>query len=264
MPNSTSGIPLVLLAGGLGTRMREETEFKPKPMVEVGGRPVLWHIMKNYSISGVRDFVVCAGYKGSAIKEYFLNYEAISNDFTINLGNRNQVTIHGGHNESDWNVTVADTGEATMTGGRVFRIKQYTKGSTFFCTYGDGLADIDIDELLAFHRSHGKIATVTTIRPSSRFGVLDVTPGGLVESFREKPQVDGWVNAGFFVFEQEIFNYLDGDCVLEQEPLARLASEGQLAAFKHEGFWQPMDTFREYQMLNEMWDSNHAPWKKWQ
>ena len=151
-----------------------------------------------------------------------------------------------------------------MTGGRVFRVKQYTKGSTFFCTYGDGLADIDIEELLEFHRSHGKIATVTTIRPSSRFGVLDVTPGGLVESFREKPQVDGWVNAGFFVFEQEIFNYLDSECVLEQEPLARLASEGQLAAFKHEGFWQPMDTFREYQMLNEMWDSIKAPWKKWQ
>lgn len=263
MSNSASGIPLVLLAGGLGTRMREETEFKPKPMVEVGGRPVLWHIMKNYASSGVRDFVVCAGYRGSVIKEYFLNYEAISNDFTINLGNRDEVAFHGGHEESDWNVTVANTGEATMTGGRVFRIKQYAKGSTFFCTYGDGLADVDVDALLKFHRAHGKIATVTTIRPSSRFGVLDVTPDGLVESFREKPQVDGWVNAGFFAFEQEIFNYLDAECVLEQEPLARLASEGQLAAFKHEGFWQPMDTFREYQLLNDMWDSGTAPWKKW-
>ena len=195
MTTSAAGIPLVLLAGGLGTRMREETEFKPKPMVEVGGRPVLWHIMKNYSTAGVRDFVICAGYRGTVIKEYFLNYEALTNDFTINLGNRNNINFHGGHDESDWSVTVANTGEATMTGGRVFRVKQYTKGSTFFCTYGDGLADVDIDALLAFHRSHGKIATVTTIRPSSRFGVLDVSDEGLVQNldnlFPKKDDYDG-------------------------------------------------------------------------
>lgn len=256
---------VVLLAGGLGTRLREETEFRPKPMVDVGGKPVLWHIMKGFSHFGLDDFVVCAGYKGDYIREYFLNYRAHNNDFTLRLGREESIKFHGSHDESDWSVTVSDTGAETMTGGRVARIEKYVNGSTFLCTYGDGLADVPIDRLLEFHRSHGKIATVTTVRPLSRFGVMDVDESGAVQQFREKPQVDGWVNAGFFVFEPEIFNYLTGDaCVLEEEPLANLAKDSQLVAYHHDGFWQPMDTYRESQMLNGMWDTKTAPWKVWQ
>lgn len=253
----------VLLAGGLGTRLREETEYRPKPMVEVGGRPILWHIMKNLAHFGLRDFVVATGYRGEVIRDYFLNYQCRTQDFTVNLGS-GRAQWHGGdHAEGDWNVTVVDTGPLTMTGGRVSRVAEHIDGR-FFVTYGDGLADVDISTLLAFHEEHSRLATVTTIRPLSRFGVMDLDTAGVVERFREKPQTEDYVNAGFFIFEPEVFEYLDDECVLEQEPLEALARDGQLMAYRHDGFWQPMDTFREFQMLNEMWDSGKAPWKLWE
>jgi glucose-1-phosphate cytidylyltransferase len=242
--------------------MREETEYKPKPMVEIGGRPVLWHLMKSFSHFGLNEFVVCTGYRGDVIKDYFLNYDARMNDFTAHLGPASRIEMHGIHNEVELRVTVADTGSNTMTGGRVKRIQKYVEGR-FIVTYGDGLADVDITKLLKFHESHGKLATVTTVRPLSRFGVMDLDANGKVERFREKPQTDDYVNAGFFVFEPEVFDYLDEDCVLEQAPLEKLASLGELMAYRHEGFWQPMDTYREFVMLNEIWDSGHAPWKVW-
>ena len=252
----------VLLAGGLGTRLREETEYRPKPMVEVGGRPVLWHIMKNLAHFGVNEFVVAAGYRGEVIREYFLNYQARMHDFTIDLGS-GAITQHGeSHSEALWRVTVADTGALTMTGGRVHRTSRYIDGR-FLVTYGDGLADVNISSLLAFHEAHGRLATVTTIRPLSRFGVMDLADDGSVVKFREKPQTDDYVNAGFFIFEPEVLGYLTDDCVLEQEPLEHLARDGQLMAYRHDGFWQPMDTYREFQMLNEMWDQGNAPWKVW-
>lgn len=255
-------VKVVLLAGGLGTRMREETEYKPKPMVEVGGRPVLWHLMKAFASQGLTEFVVCTGYRGDVIKDYFLNYDARMNDFTAHLGSSSHIEVHGNHAETDWKVTVADTGANTMTGGRVKRVGKYIAGR-FIVTYGDGLADVDLKALLDFHEGHGKLATVTTVRPLSRFGVMDLDKTGQVQQFREKPQTDDYVNAGFFVFEPQVLDYLDEDCVLEQAPLERLAAEGQLMAYRHEGFWQPMDTYREFTMLNEMWDSGEAPWKVW-
>lgn len=253
----------VLLAGGLGTRLREETEYRPKPMVEVGGRPILWHIMKLFAHYGADDFVVATGYKSDSIKDYFVNYEARNNDITVRLGSRDSLTYLGAHEETNWTVTVAFTGELTMTGGRVLRASKYFAGERFMCTYGDGLADVDISKLLAFHESHGKLATVTTVRPPSRFGVMDIVGDGVVERFREKPQADGWVNAGFFVFEPAVLDYLDEDCVLEQRPLQRLAADGQLMAYKHEGFFQPMDTLREATLLNGLWSSGEAPWRVW-
>jgi len=255
----------VLLAGGLGTRMREETEFRPKPMVEIGGKPVLWHLMKSFATQGVTEFVVCVGYKGEQIKEYFLNYAAHNNDFTITLGKSSEIIFHDDHLESDWKVTVADTGANTLTGGRVERIHRYVQGERFIVTYGDGLADIDVSALVGFHEAQGRKATITTVRPLSRFGLVDVNGGSTVTRFREKPQMDDWVSAGFFVFEPSIFDYLhDSDEVmLEHEPLARLAAEGQLSAYRHDGFWQPMDTYRESMLLNEMWDGGNAPWKVW-
>jgi glucose-1-phosphate cytidylyltransferase len=256
-------LKIILLAGGLGTRLREETEYRPKPMVEVGGKPVLWHIMKNFASFGLNEFVVCTGYKGEVIKDYFLNYEVRNSDFSITLGDRESITYHDRHEEGSWKVTVVDTGAETMTGGRVKRARPYTSSQRFMVTYGDGLADVDIAKLLDFHLAHGKLATVTTVRPLSRFGVMDLNDDGKVLQFREKPLTDDYVNAGFFVFEPEVFDYLDDDCVLEQAPLEALASDGQLMAYKHDGFWQPMDTYREFSMLNEMWKSGRAPWKVW-
>jgi glucose-1-phosphate cytidylyltransferase len=256
-------IRVLLLAGGLGTRLREETEFKPKPMVEVGSKPILWHIMKNLSSQGVNEFCVATGYKGEVIKDYFLNYDSRNNDVTVEFGGKTSVTHHGLHEESNWKVTVADTGELTMTGGRVFNSLKYLGKERFLCTYGDGLADIDLKSLIDFHEKHGKIATVTTVQPLSRFGIMDVDNNGLVTSFREKPIMDGWVNAGFFIFEPEIRNYLTADCVLEQQPLSQLAQHGELAAYRHKGFWQPMDTLRESNFLNNLWNSSNAPWKNW-
>jgi glucose-1-phosphate cytidylyltransferase len=257
-------VKVVILCGGLGTRMREETEFRPKPMVEIGGHPILWHIMKSYAQHSFRDFVLCLGYRGSQIKEYFLNYEGMNNDFTICLGRQLGIHYHDAHQEQDFRVTLADTGLETMTGGRVKRIARYLDGDTFMLTYGDGLSDVNLRELMNFHQSHGKIATVTTVRPFSRFGIMDVADGGTVSRFAEKPQLDSWANAGFFVFNRAIFNYLTGDdCVLEQSPLEQLCSDGQLMAYRHDGFFFAMDTYREYQYLNQIWSQGKAPWKVW-
>jgi glucose-1-phosphate cytidylyltransferase len=256
-------VKAVLLAGGLGTRIREETEFRPKPMVEVGGRPILWHIMKNLSGFGITDFVVATGYKSSMIKDYFLNYEAQSNDFTVRLGDRDSLVFHGAHDEADWSVTVAFTGDLTPTGGRVQRVAPYLDDEPFLVTYGDGLADVDISALLAFHRASGRLGTVTTVQPTSRFGVLDLGPDGRVTQFREKPRLDGWINIGFIVLEPGALAYFDPDCVLEQGPLVDLAAAGQLSAYRHDGFWQPMDTFRESTLLNDLWASGRAPWRNW-
>jgi glucose-1-phosphate cytidylyltransferase len=253
----------LILAGGLGTRLREETEYRPKPMVEVGSKPILWHIMKNLSEQGVSNFCIATGYKGESIKDYFLNYHSRNNDVTIDLGKNSAVAHHGLHDESNWKVTVADTGSLTMTGGRVKRASKYLQGERFLCTYGDGLADIDLKQLLDFHISHGKKATVTTVNPLSRFGLMEVDDEGIVTQFKEKPLMDGWVNAGFFIFEREVLEYLSDDCILEQEPLNQLASESELAAYRHHGFWQPMDTLRESISLNELWNNNQAPWKNW-
>jgi len=253
----------VLLAGGLGTRMREETEFRPKPMVEVGGKPVLWHIMKVLASQGITEFVICTGYKSEFIKNYFFNYRASNLDFTVKLGDSSSTVFHGSHDEYDWTVTVVDTGLATMTGGRIKRVEKYLGGEPFLATYGDGIADINLERLTEFHARHGRIATMTTTQPSSRFGVVDVDQEGLVQRFREKPKVNDWINIGYFIFQPDIFTYLDSNSVLEEGPLRKLAAVNQIGAFKHEGFWQPMDTFRESQMLNEIWNAGDAPWKIW-
>ena len=253
----------VLLAGGLGTRMREETEFRPKPMVTIGGKPILWHIMRTYALHQISEFVVLTGYKGELIREYFHDFAAKNMDFTVVLGENPTFEKHGSMVEEGWKVTVVDTGETTLTGGRIYRARDHIGTETFLCTYGDGVADINISSLLAFHKSHGKVATMSSVRPVSRFGVVDISESGMVEGFREKPQTESWVNAGYFVFEPEIFNYLDDQCILEQEPLTNLSKDGELMAYKHEGFWQPMDTYRESTMLNQLWNEGNAPWKKW-
>lgn len=257
----STSFPAVILAGGLGTRIREETEFKPKPMVEIGGRPVLWHIMKHLSSYGVNRFVICVGYKGDIIRDYFLNYRARNNDFTVSLGSHDELSFHSDHEESNWTVTVAETGTTTNTGGRVLSIHKYIKGEKFLCTYGDGLSDVNINQLLDFHNIKNKTATVTAVRPLSRFGIMDLDKDNNVTNFKEKPQAEGWINGGFFIFEENIFNYLDSNIVLENEPLQNLASQNELAAFRHEGFWQPMDTFRESKLLNDLWNSGKAPWR---
>ena len=255
-------IPVVILCGGLGTRLREETEFKPKPMVEIGGKPVLWHIMKNYAYYGFRRFILCLGYKGNVIKDYFLNYEAMSNDFTIHLGQENKLAYQSNHPEKDFDVTLVDTGLKTMTGGRVKRIERFIDTDTFMVTYGDGLANVDIGALVAFHYQHGKLATLTATCPPSRYGILELTADGQVKRFREKVRTE-WINGGFLMLNRRVLDYLDSDCVLEREPMERLAADGQLMAFRHQGFWIGMDTFREYEMLNLMWDAGDTPWKVW-
>jgi glucose-1-phosphate cytidylyltransferase len=253
----------VLLAGGLGTRMREETEYRPKPMVNIGAQPILWHIMKVYSSFNFRDFIVCTGYKSDLIRQYFRDYQISNSDFTVKIGENNRLISHETLSETDWSITIANTGVETMTGGRIFQAQKYIGKETFMCTYGDGLADIDIKKLLDFHKSHGKIATLTCVQPPSRFGILNIGPNSEVTSFDEKPKIQDWVNGGFFVFEPEIFDYLDSNSILEQQPLITLAKEGQLMAYKHNGFWQPMDTYRESLMLNQIWDAGKAPWKIW-
>jgi glucose-1-phosphate cytidylyltransferase len=256
---------VVILCGGLGTRLREETEFRPKPMVEVAGRPILWHVMKIYAHHGFHDFVICLGYRGNMIKEYFLNYEAMNNDFTICLGRKNSIRYNNDHGEQDFTVTLANTGLETMTGGRIAAVRHYLDGDTFMVTYGDGVADVDIRRLLAFHQAHGRLATVTSVRPVSRFGVLRLGEEGRVTSFAEKPQAEGWVSAGFLVFNRRVLDYLSGpECVLEREPMERLAADGQLMAYRHTGFFFAMDTYREYEALNQMWASGRPPWKVWE
>jgi glucose-1-phosphate cytidylyltransferase len=257
-------VKVVILCGGLGTRLREETEFRPKPMVEIGGRPILWHIMKMYAHHGFNDFVLCLGYRGNTIKDYFLNYEAMNNDFSMCLGNGSRIRYHGNHNEQGLSVTLADTGQESMTGGRVLRIRKYIDGDTFLLTYGDGVSNVNLRDVMEFHKSHGKLATVTTVTPVSRFGMIQLSTENRVDRFTEKPKSDGWMSAGFFVLQRGVFDYLDGDgCIFEREPLERLAAEGQLMAYRHDGFFYAMDTYREYQYLNEVWNSGAAPWAVW-
>lgn len=263
MSNVSQDYQAVLLAGGLGTRIREETSNRPKPMIEIGNKPILWHLMKNLSSSGIRRFIVCSGYKSEVISDYFANYLVRNRDFTVRLSNENQLIIHSDLDVVDWEVTVVYTGNETVgTGGRIHRIKRYLDTFPFLCTYGDGLSDIQIPELFNFHRSHEKTATLTAINPTNRYGVLEIQ-GNRVQTFKEKPRVEGWINGGFFLFENQIFDYLDDYCTLENEPLQTLASEHNLYAYKHEGFWQSMDNFREYEILSGLWNSNNAPWKNW-
>ena len=252
----------IILAGGLGTRISEESLLKPKPMIEIGGKPILWHIMKIYSYHGIDDFIICCGYKGYLIKEYFLNYFHHMSDVTIDLTS-NEISIHQKKTEP-WKITLVDTGENTMTGGRIKRVQKYIGNETFCLTYGDGLADIDLHALIQHHQKKKKLATITGTEPPGRFGALQIR-GDMVIGFQEKPKGDSAIiNGGFFVLESEIFDYIDGDYTLfEREPLENLAKTGQLTVFKHSGFWQPMDTIREKNILEELWSSAKAPWKKW-
>lgn len=252
---------VVILAGGLGTRLSEETDLRPKPMVEIGPKPILWHIMKIYSHYGFKEFVVCLGYKAYFVKEWFANYCIHNNDITCSLGS-NSVLFHNSHAE-DWTVSLIDTGSETMTGGRIKRIKKYVGNETFLATYGDGLGDIDIDKLLEFHRKHGKIATLTAVYPEGRFGALGLK-GNEVERFSEKTDTVSRINAGFFVFEPEIFDYIDGDSdILEKGALVKLAEAGELQAYLHDGFWKPMDKQIDKMDLEQLWESGEAPWKVW-
>jgi glucose-1-phosphate cytidylyltransferase len=251
----------VILAGGLGTRLSEETGVKPKPMVTIGGMPILWHIMKCYSSYGINEFVICCGYRGYMIKEYFANYFLHMSDVTFDM-QKNEMEVHSRHAEP-WRVTVVDTGDETMTGGRIKRVGEYVAKDDAFClTYGDGLSDVDIGALIAFHRSHGKLATLTAAQPPGRFGALHLE-GTVVKTFLEKPQGDGaWINGGFFVLSPKILDYIDGDdTIWERKPMERLAADDQLRAYFHEGFWQPMDTLRDRVYLESLWDDGKAPWK---
>jgi glucose-1-phosphate cytidylyltransferase len=254
---------VLILAGGFGTRLSEETEIRPKPMVEIGGKPILWHIMKIYSHYGFNDFVILLGYKGYYIKEYFANYYLHQSDVTIDLATGRIEVLNS--SSEPWKVTLLDTGLNTMTGGRIKRAKTIVENETFMLTYGDGVGDVNILELLKFHKSHGKAITVTAAQPEGRFGALDIGENSIVKAFQEKPKGDGaWVNAGFFVCEPKVFDYIEGDStVFEKEPLQKLAEDGELYAFKHKGFWKPMDTLRDKLELQKLWDSGKAPWKIW-
>lgn len=256
---------VVILAGGLGTRISEESHLRPKPMIEIGDRPLLWHIMKGYSAHGFDDFVICLGYKGYFIKEYFANYFLHGSDVTFDFrGGATKPVVHA-HTVEPWKVTLVDTGANTQTGGRVKRVRDYVGDDTFLLTYGDGVSDIDIKALVSFHKGHGRLATVSAAQPGGRFGSLDLGEGDFVRAFIEKPIGDGgWINAGFFVMEPKVFDYIDGDSTaLEKEPVENLARDGQLVARKHHGFWQPMDTLRDKMHLEDLWARGNAPWKNW-
>lgn len=256
---------VVILCGGFGTRLREETETRPKPMVEIGGKPILWHIMKGFSQYGYKDFVLCLGYKGEVIKNYFLNYDALNNDFSIDLGT-GKIQLNNHHDEPGWRVALVDTGLNTMTGARVKRVEEYIDGDSFIVTYGDGVTDLNINELVAFHKTRNNIGTVTAVSPPSRYGELGIV-GEEVVSFHEKPQLQSsFISGGYFVFNRQFLNYLSRDegCVLERDPMERLTKEGQLAVYTHKGFWQCMDTYRDYLYLNGLWDQGDAQWKVWE
>lgn len=257
---------VVILAGGYGTRISEESQYKPKPMIEIGGKPILWHIMKEYSAHGFNEFVICAGYKQHVIKEWFADYYLHNSDITFDFSNGGEMTVHNNVSEP-WKVTVVDTGLNTMTGGRIKRIQPYIGNEDFLMTYGDGVADVDITKLVEFHKSHGKIATLTAVHVDQRFGVLDINKGDLsVTAFREKSQADGSrINAGYMVLKPAIFDFIEGDkTIFEQEPLRKASELGELKAYKHNGFWQCMDTKREMEKLEELWASGQAPWKMWE
>ncbi len=257
---------VVILCGGMGTRLREETEIRPKPLVEIGNKPILWHIMKIYSYYGFNDFILCLGYKGEMIKNYFYNYEVINNDFTIELGNPKNIEIYSNHKEKNWRVTLADTGVTTLKGARIKKIEKYIDGDSFLLTYGDGVANINLHDLLSFHKSHGHIGTITGVRPISRFGELIVKENKVI-SFTEKPQVSyGVINGGFFVFNRKIFNYLSAEdnCDFEIGPLEQLTREGELMVYELKGEWECMDTFRDTQYLNKLWEKGKAFWKIWE
>lgn len=256
---------VVILAGGLGTRISEESHLKPKPMIEVGDAPILWHIMKYYSSYGFNEFIICCGYKGYVIKEYFADYYLHRSDITFDFSDNNKMIVHNNVAEP-WKVTVIDTGLNTMTGGRLKRIQKYVGNETCMMTYGDGVSDVDLDALLKFHREHGKAATLTAIQPGGRFGVLDIDDSQTVRQFSEKAKEDGgWINAGFMVLEPEAFSYIEGDqTYFEKEPLENMAKDGNLAAYRHEGFWKCMDTMRDKGMLDELWNKGNAPWNRWE
>ena len=256
---------VVILCGGKGTRLREETEFRPKPMVKIGEKPILWHIMKIYAYYGFKDFVICLGYKGDMIKEYFLNYGIMNNDFTIDMANEGNLEIYNNKETEDWRVTLADTGEDSQTGARVKKIEKYIDGDTFMLTYGDGVARIDIKDLLQFHQNHGKTGTMTGVHPSSRFGEFSLE-NNRITRFSEKPQTTAdLINGGFFVFNTDFFDYLseDEDCIMEQDPLENLATDGGLMLYRNKDFWQCVDTYRELEHLNEYWQGKNPPWKVW-
>lgn len=255
---------VLLLAGGFGTRLSEETEIRPKPMVEIGGKPILWHIMKIYSSYGFNEFVVLLGYKGYYIKEYFANYFLHQSDVTLDISTGKMEVLN--NSSEPWKITLLDTGFDTMTGGRIKRAQDFVEDEAFMLTYGDGVSDINIEELVKFHKSHGKAMTMTSAQPDGRFGALNIEENFQVSSFQEKPKGDGgWINAGFFICEPKVFDYItDGDnCIFEQAPLQNLAKDGEIFTFKHSGFWKPMDTLRDKQELQRLWDSKKAPWKVW-
>lgn len=258
-------VKVVILAGGLGTRISEESHLKPKPMIEIGGAPILWHIMKYYSSFGYEEFIICCGYKGYVIKEYFADYYLHRSDVTFDFSKNNEMIIHNNVAEP-WKVTVVDTGLNTMTGGRLKRVRKYIGDETFMMTYGDGVSDVNLDKLVAFHKKNGKYATLTAIQPGGRFGVLDMDDEGTVNRFAEKAKEDGgWINGGFMVLEPQVLDYIDGDATFfEKESLERLAKENQLAAYKHDGFWKCMDTLRDKEALDYLWTTNRAKWKKWE
>ncbi|MDR2622986.1 MAG: glucose-1-phosphate cytidylyltransferase [Methanobrevibacter sp.] len=256
----------VILAGGFGTRLSEETDVRPKPMVEIGGKPILWHIMKLYSCFGFDDFVICLGYKGTQIKEYFTNYSLHYSDLTIDIG-KNEIEVHDSKSES-WKVTLVDTGLNSMTGGRIKRIEPYIDDERFMMTYGDGLSNVNLIKLNDFHEKQEKYATLTAVQPPSRFGAINIDSNNNVKEFREKPEGiwknESWINGGFFVLENDVFDYIEGDLThFEREPLENLVNDNQLSAFKHDGFWKPMDMLRDKKELEEMWNSNNPPWKLW-
>jgi glucose-1-phosphate cytidylyltransferase len=267
MENSSVNVPVAILCGGKGTRLREETEFRPKPIIPVGDRPIIWHIMKTYAHHGFKDFMLCLGYKGDVIRDYFINYDWNHSDIMLELGSKRVTKLENGHDEEDWRLWLVDTGQESMTGGRLKRLAPYlekTGSDIFLATYGDGVCDVDITELLAFHRSHGKLATITAVRPASRFGEL-VIENDMVTRFTEKPPTaEGWINGGYFVLNRKVLDLIpDDSTVFEDGPLKTLAELGELAVYKHEGFWQCMDTYRELELLNNLYNSGQARWKVW-
>lgn len=253
---------VIILCGGKGARIKEETESKPKPMIEIGGRPIIWHIMKLYSSYGFKEFILCMGYKHQVIREYFLNYRYMNSDVTVALNSDHAITCHNSHSER-WNVTLANTGLETKKGTRIKMVEKYIDGDRFMVTYGDGLSDLNINDLIAYHENTGLLATFTGVHPISRFATVERDAAGKIIDWNEKKQLEGYMNAGFFILERAVLDYIVGDVELEEEPMKRLAQEGNLSMYKHEGFWQCMDTYRDYSFLNKLWKNGKAPWKVW-